>query len=170
MGAWGAVDEIPLEDTVELVTLNCTALAELTARLLPAMRERGTGRILNVGSVAGFLPGPYMAAYFASKAFVLSFSLALAEELRGTGITVTCLSPGPTPTEFGHRKTLRLRSSRSPLPVPVERVARIGYDAMTAGRRFVVPGNRVRWMARAADWLPRALTARLVAGRQKPAR
>src|SRR4029077_4424627 len=81
---------------LRMIQVNVTALTELTGLFLPGMRTRGRGRILNVGSVAGFQPGPYMAVYYATKAYVNSFSEALSEELRGSGVTVTCLAPGPT--------------------------------------------------------------------------
>jgi short-subunit dehydrogenase len=167
VGAFGRTDGIPSDDQAELVDLNCRALVELTTRLLPGMISRKSGGVLNVGSVAGFLPGPYMASYFASKAFVLSFSLALAEELEGTGVTVTCLSPGPTPTEFGSRKTLRGRKGSSPFPVPVERVAREGLEGWKKGRRIVVPGRRMRLIALVASILPRRWSARLIARAQR---
>ena len=87
----------------ELLHVNIVALTELTKLLLKPMLERGSGKILNVGSTAGFVPGPGMAVYYASKAYVLSFSEALANELEGTGVSVTVLCPGPTGTEFQDR-------------------------------------------------------------------
>ena len=99
----GRFDEIPEERIREEVLLDVLTLTELTRAYLPAMRARGAGRVLNVASTAGFLPGPFMAVYYACKAYVLSFSQAIAEELRGTGVTVTCLCPGATATGFADR-------------------------------------------------------------------
>ena len=100
-GAIGTFAEWPLPRQLEMIQVNVAALTELTGLFLPGMLERKRGGVLNVGSVAGFVPGPGMAVYFATKAYVLSFSEALAEELAGTGVTVTALCPGPTATEFG---------------------------------------------------------------------
>lgn len=167
VGAFGRTDEIPPEDQAEMVDLNCRALLELSTRLLPPMIARRRGAILNVGSVAGFLPGPFMAGYFASKAFVLSLTVAMAEELRGTGVTVTCLAPGPVRTEFGGRKTLARRKGDSPGHLPVERVAREGIDAALAGRLVVVPGAPMKGVALATALLPRRLVTRLLGNAQR---
>jgi short-subunit dehydrogenase len=99
-GLLGGFAELPLDRQLEIIQVNVAALVALTGLFLPGMLQRKRGGILNVGSVAGFLPGPNMAVYYASKAFVLSFSEALHEELRGTGVGVTNLCPGPTGTNF----------------------------------------------------------------------
>ena len=167
-GAVGHFHELPPQRQLGIIDVNMRALTELTYHFLPAMRARRRGRILNLGSIVGFLPGPYMAVYYASKAYVVSFSEALAEELLGSGVTVTCLCPGYTATEFqkaaGIRKTGMLARLR---PMPAEAVARIGYRGLMAGRRLVVPGwgNRMsvfglrfspRWFTvGAASWLQR---------------
>ena len=100
-GLHGAFAELPLARQLEIIQVNVTALTELTGLFLPGMIQRRRGGILNVGSVAGFLPGPNMAVYYATKAFVQSFTEALAEELRRTGLTVSALCPGPTESNFG---------------------------------------------------------------------
>src|SRR4051794_33560977 len=100
-GDLGPFADADLGKMLRMVQVNVTALTELTGLFLAGMRTRGRGKILNVGSVAGFQPGPLMAVYYATKAYVNSFSEALSNELRGTGITVTCLAPGPTESEFG---------------------------------------------------------------------
>lgn len=124
----------------EMVDVNVRAVVELTRRVLPGMLGRKSGHILNVASVASFVPGPYMATYYASKAFVLSFSEALAAELRGTGVTVTASCPGPTATEFGSVA----RSDRTNLfrarAADAATVARHGYRAMLRGKVVAVPG------------------------------
>ncbi len=167
VGTFGRSDEIPVEDQLELLEVNVVALAELTARLLPAMVKRGRGEILNVGSVAGFTPGPYMATYFASKAFVLSYSLALADEMKPAGVTVTCLAPGPTPTEFGRRKTLKNRKSSRPWRIPAETVAQAGWRAMKAGRPLVIPGATNRLIVRLLAALPLGIATRAVGRHQR---
>jgi len=99
-GLFGKHVDTQLHDEQQMIDVNITALTRLTKLLLPAMVERGRGRLLNVASTAAFQPGPYMAVYYATKAYVLSYSEALAEELRGTGVTVTVLCPGPTTSGF----------------------------------------------------------------------
>ena len=101
-GLHDAFVTLPLQRQLEMIRVNVTALTELTGLFLPGMIERRRGGILNVGSVAGFQPGPGMTVYYASKAYVLSFTEALAEELSDTGLTVTALCPGPTTTNFGN--------------------------------------------------------------------
>jgi len=125
---------------LELIQVNVSALVALTGALLPGMVARGNGRILNIGSTAGFQPGPYMATYYASKAFVLSFSEALSYELRATGVTVTVSCPGPIRTEFAdiaglaNSRLFRLNVASA------ESVARTAYQALHAGRPLVVHG------------------------------
>jgi uncharacterized protein len=122
-----------------MIEVNIVALAALTRLFLPEMVARGSGRILNVASMAGFLPGPLHAVYYASKAFVISFSEAIANELAGTGVTVTALCPGPVDTEFAqraHMQGVRLLKGS----VSARRIAEIGYKTMLQGRRVVVPG------------------------------
>src|ERR1035438_2534004 len=117
-GLHGSFAELPLPRQLEIVQVNVSALVALTGLFLPGMVQRKRGGILNVGSVAGFLPGPHMAVYYASKAFVQSFSEALFEELRGTGVSVTNLCPGPTESNFfktarGHRSRELHRTKRA---------------------------------------------------------
>ena len=141
LGAWGPFADTDWRVERELLAVNVVALTALTKRVLPGMLVRGAGRILNLSSTAAFQPGPLMAVYFASKAYVLHFSLALADELRGTGVTVTTLCPGPTRTGFadtaGAERSLMFRGGRGG---DAARVARAGYRAMLAGDRLVVPG------------------------------
>lgn len=149
----------------EVVRVNVEALTLLTRLCLPGMLERARGRILNVASTAAFLPGPYMAAYYASKAYVLSFSEALAEELCGSGITVTALCPGPTRTAFQKRAGMRDAPlvSGSLLPVmTADRVAEAGYAGTLRGRRVVIPGLANRLVAVGARLLPRRVLTPVV--------
>jgi short-subunit dehydrogenase len=122
-----------------MIKVNILALAALTRLFVPEMIARHSGRILNVASMAGFLPGPLHAVYYASKAFVISFSEAIANELAGTGVTVTALCPGPTETEFTHTAQMRgVRLMRN--AASARAVAEAGYQAMLEGRTIVVPG------------------------------
>ena len=139
-----------------MLAVNVVALTELTKALLPGMLARGHGRIMNVGSIGSFVPGPLMAVYYASKAYVLSYSEALAEELAGTGVTVTALCPGLTHTGFQARAGLPVGAS---MAGDVEKVARDGFAAMMRGTRVVVPGL----LNRLAVTLPRFAPRRLVA-------
>jgi short-subunit dehydrogenase len=153
-----------------MIAVNVTALTELTRRFLPPMLERGRGRVLNVASTAGFIPGPLMAVYYATKAYVLSFSEAVNEELRGTGLSVTALCPGPVDTGFQDAATLhesRLMSGLTRLVVlDVETVARIGVGAMLRGQGVAVAGVANRIQVLAFRLLPRAIAARIIAGVQ----
>lgn len=124
-----------------MIQLNVGALTALTKGMLPGMLARGRGRILNVASTAGFQPGPFAAVYSATKAFVLSFSEALAEELAGTGVTVTTLAPGPTATGFAARANMqRSRLFRPGTTMTAQQVATAGYTGLKRGRRLIVPG------------------------------
>jgi len=149
----------------EMLQVNVVALTELTRLLLPGMVDRGYGRILLVASVAGFQPGPHMAAYFASKAYVLSLGEALAYELRGTGVTVTTLCPGATATEFfqiaGTEKSIMARRLRRMMPAAD--VARLAYRGLAAGRRVVITGAMNRVTALAGRYAPRPVVLPLTA-------
>lgn len=137
-GSFATTDEAT---ELGMIRLNVGALTALTKGVLPGMLARGWGRILNVASTAGFQPGPFAAVYSATKAYVVSFSEALAEELAGTGVTVTTLSPGPTATNFPARANMeRSRLFRPGATMTAQAVAAAGYSALKRGRRLVVPG------------------------------
>jgi short-subunit dehydrogenase len=123
------------------------------------MVRRRSGRILNVASTAAFVPGPFMALYYASKAFVLSFSEALSNEVEGTGVSVTVLSPGPTRTEFAQNAGIADSSLFHGPSMGAAEVARIGYDAMMAGKSSAIAGARNRWMIRGTRLVPRSFVA-----------
>ena len=140
-GALGAFAELPLQRQLEMLQVNITALTELTGLFLPGMIQRQRGGILNVGSVAGFEPGPGMTVYHATKAYVLSFTEALAEELIGTTVTVTALCPGPTTSNFGNvANFLRERRMKKIPKMSAQKVAQCGHDAYRKGRVLAIPG------------------------------
>ena len=150
-------------EEARMLQVNVVALTMLTKRLLPGMIERRHGRVLNVASTAAFQPGPLMAVYYASKAYVLSFSEALSNETSGTGVTVTCLCPGPTGTGFQDRARMRESRLFSLLSVAsAADVARAGYDGMMAGRAIVIPGPANKAGVQAARVAPRALVRRAI--------
>lgn len=168
-GSYGALVETDPDETTAMLMTNVLALTELTAGILPGMVARGRGRVLNVASTAAFLPGPRMAAYYASKAYVLSFSEAIAEEVAGSGVTVTALCPGPTRTGFAGRSGAhRSRAFQGGLATPGA-VARAGYAGMRRGTRVVVPGVTNRLAVASVRLVPRRLLTRLVSLIQPPA-
>lgn len=160
-GAYGPFDEIDGALEADMIAANVTALTLITKAVLPGMVARGQGRIVNVASTAAFAPGPFAAVYSATKAYVLSLSEALAEELRDTRIRVTALCPGPTDTAFVERAGMgRTRVFKGPVASAKE-VAEAGYAAMLAGRPVAVVGLANRLMTFAVRLAPRALVARL---------
>ncbi len=144
-GKLGAFADVALEESLGQIELNITALTHLTKLFLGPMLERKSGKILNVASTAGFQPGPLMAVYYATKAYVISFSEALANELSGSGVTVTCLCPGATDTEFqkraGTEETLLFKLR----PMTAKAVAQDGYRALMKGKPLVIPGLK-NWL------------------------
>jgi short-subunit dehydrogenase len=146
-----------------MIELNIAVLTELTKRLLPGMTARRSGRIMNVASTAAFLPGPLMAVYYATKAYVLSFSEAIASELAGSGVTVTALCPGPTATGFQAAANLGTSMLVSGNVVATAHdVARAGWDGMMAGKTLVVPGLFNKVTAGVPRFMPRRLVAAIV--------
>jgi short-subunit dehydrogenase len=163
-GLCGPFVETDLKAELEMVQVNITSLMHLTKLFLKGMHERRSGRILNVASTAAFQPGPLMAIYYASKAFVLSFTEAIAEELRGSGITVTALCPGPTATEFqkrAHIEDIRLMKDKYLGMMSAAEAARIGYQGMQRGRVLVVPGFLNRLVVQSLRISPRAIVRRV---------
>jgi short-subunit dehydrogenase len=160
LGAAGRFDRVDPARIGEILQVNIVALTELTRLLLPGMIARGRGRVMLVASVAGFQPGPRMAAYFASKAYVLSLGEALAYELRGTGVSVTVLCPGATATNFfsvaGADNSVMARRLRRMMRA--EDVARLGYLGLAAGRRVVITGAMNRLLALAGRYAPHRIT------------
>jgi short-subunit dehydrogenase len=153
-----------------IIDLNNRALVELTHIYWPGMLARGRGGVLNVASTAAFQPGPLMAIYYASKAFVLSFSEALWEEARGTGVKVSCLCPGPTTSKFHQRAgTDAIRLLHAAAPMSSMSVARVGYRAWQRNKRVAIAGVRNRLLARFVPFVPRRTVLRIVRSLQSPA-
>jgi short-subunit dehydrogenase len=157
VGLYGAVEEQDPAELDRMVQLNVSALTTLTRLALPGMRERRWGRILNLASVVAFQPGaPYMAAYYATKTYVLSFSKGLALELQGTGVSVTVLAPGPVDTEFDDRARAGNNTLFKQLPkLSAAEVARAGYRGMMRGSMVVIPGLLSKLMALSGELPPR---------------
>jgi short-subunit dehydrogenase len=163
---YGRFAEIDPKKELEMMQVNMVALTHLTKLFLPPMLQRGSGKILNVASTAAFQPGPLMAVYYATKAYVLSFSEALAQEVRGQGVTVTALCPGPTASGFQKRADMeRSKLVQSGL-LDARAVAEAGYRGLMQGKTSVVPGLRNQVLALAARFIPRATAARLAMNAQ----
>ena len=157
-GLGGEFLETDIEREIEMIHVNVIALTHLTKLFAPAMVKRRSGRIMNVASTAAFQPGPLMAVYYATKAYVLSFSEAIAEELRNTGVTVTALCPGATATGFA--ETAQISNTRLFQKLGVADaadVARYGYKAMMRGERVAIPGWRDKLMIQSERFAPRRL-------------
>ncbi len=152
---------------LDLIQVNITSLIELTRRFLEPMLARREGRILNVASTAAYQPGPYMALYYASKSFVLSFTAALAIELNGSGVTATALCPGLTRSQFHSRA--RLHRPQNFLMMSAEEVAAIGYDALMRRKPVVIAGWLNRLMCAGSKIMPSLLTARIAGKLNEPA-
>jgi short-subunit dehydrogenase len=161
-GALGSLVTMDIETERRMIRVNIGALTDLTRLVLAGMVGRRRGRILNVASTAGFAPGPFMAVYYASKAYVISFSEALAEELRGSGVSVTVLCPGPTRTEFQTVAGMEsARLFRMPGVMDAAPVARAGYRGMMRGKRMVIPGVLNHVLPFVIRFSPRAMVVRV---------
>ncbi len=159
---YGLFADLPLEGEREEVMLNVVALTELTKLFLGPMLARKRGRIMNVASTAAFQPGPTMATYCATKAFVLSFSEALSNEVAGTGVNVTCFCPGATATGFQARAGMADSPLFTSRPMPdATSVARVGYAAMLAGKRLEIDGLLNTIMAFSPRVAPRGLVLKI---------
>jgi len=160
-GSFGEFATMPVEDTLGQIHLNVAALTLLTRLFVPAMVERHSGRIMNVASTAGFQPGPLMAVYYATKAYVISFSEALANELKPRGVSVTCFCPGATDTGFATRAgNDKTRLFQKFGPMDVKTVAADGYRGMMKGKTLVISGMKNWIVAESVRFAPRkAVTA-----------
>ena len=164
-GLLGRADAGDRKAQLAMIDLNMRALTALSLAFIPAL-ERHQGGILNVGSMAGFLPGPGMAVYYASKAYVRSFSDALHHELKPRGIRVINLAPGPVPTEFGERAGSKSINTPSLLTHKAEYVAELGYRGLMDGKRLVVPGRLNRAVVGLVSFVPRGLLLKVMDRRQ----
>jgi len=165
-GLSGPAAALSRAEQLAMIDLNVRALTELSLSFTEAL-ARHRGGILNVASVAAFLPGPGMAVYYATKAYVLSFSEALHRELADRGIRVTALCPGPVATEFQARSGMKLNRAARRLAIPAARAAHIGYDSLMRGERVVVAGLGNRIGVVLMRFLPRSLLMRLVDQRSR---
>ncbi len=156
-GQYGRFAENDLEQCMRQIQLNVTTLTHLTRLYVPQMLERKSGGILNVASTAAFQPGPLMAVYFATKAYVLHFSEALADELRGTGVTGTCLCPGATATEFHKRANATNQRILQWGVMDARTVAEDGYRALVTGKPVAISGFRNWMVAQSVRFSPRRL-------------
>ncbi|MCH5585826.1 SDR family oxidoreductase [Shimazuella sp. AN120528] len=161
-GLYGAFAKTDGQVEMDMITLNISVLTDLTKRLLPRMIANKKGGVLNVASTASFQPGPLMAVYYATKAYVLSFSEAIANELIGTGVTVTALCPGPTATGFEERANLKTSKLFQTGVMDVKTVAKQGFKAFLQGRAVVIPGWKNRILAFSTRFVPRKLVTKIV--------
>lgn len=166
-GARGDFAGMDVGTVTGMIDLNCRALVALCHAALPGMIARGGGAILNVASTAAFQPGPWMAVYYASKALVLSFSEALHEEVRGRGVRVTALCPGPTRTEFAERAGMHDTALFEQFVGDADAVVRDGLAAVEAGQAVRVSGAMNRIMAESTRFAPRGLVRWMAGALQK---
>jgi short-subunit dehydrogenase len=161
IGFGGEFGEGDINRQMDIIRVNISALTHLTGLFLPQMMLRRSGRILNVASTAAFQPGPLMAVYYASKSYVLSFSEALAEELRNTGVTVTALCPGPTKTEFAAAANIEMSRLFAAGAASAADVAQFGYEATMKGQRVAIPGMMNKLVAQANRFAPRIISTKV---------
>ena len=163
-GLGGKFAETDLATELGMIQVNIAAVVALTKLFLPEMVARKFGKVMNVASTAAFQPGPLMAIYCSTKAFELLFSEAIANELQGTGVTVTALCPGPTASEFQKRAQIentRLVKHKVLGMMTAERVAKIGYQGFMRGKRIVIPGFLNKVGAHSTRLSPRAMTTQI---------
>ena len=156
-GGHGPFDRENVDEILGMLQVNIVALTHLTRLFLPQMVARKHGRVMNLASTAAFQPGPRMAVYYASKAYVLSFSEAIASELKRTGVTVTAVCPGPTQTEFQKRAGVERSRIFQKNMMDSMTVARLGYQAMMKGKRVAITGFKNRILTTASKFAPRAM-------------
>ncbi|MCF4967539.1 SDR family NAD(P)-dependent oxidoreductase [Nostoc sp. CMAA1605] len=167
-GIHGLFSETNLNTELEMLQVNLVTLTHLTKLFLKDMVRKGDGKILNLASAAAFQPGPLMAVYFATKAYILSFSQALARELENTGVTVTALCPGPTESAFHKRTGLAgARQIESNNMMDAKKVAKIGYRALMAGKTVAIPGLKNKMLAEMVRFIPRNLVTKIVKNMQE---
>ncbi len=162
-GLYGTFLETQLEQETNMIDVNIKALTIMTKLFLPDMVKRGQGGVMNVASLVAFFPGPLMSVYYATKAYVLSFTEALENELSGTGVTVTALCPGLTSTGFVDRSGMGAsKVSQSGAIMEAGQVAEEGYRGFLRGKTIIMPGARNRLLALIPRFLPRKMVTRMV--------
>jgi uncharacterized protein len=167
-GDFGDFAKADLAKNMEMISLNISALTQLTHFALQGMLKMGKGRIMNVASTAAFMPGPGMAVYYASKAYVLSFSEALTRELKRSGVTVTTLCPGPTDTSFASAAGLGKSLMHRMLPPATSmQVAKAGYKAMINGKAIEIPGFMNKLSTMTPRFTPRSMVRNMIYGIHK---
>jgi hypothetical protein len=169
-GSYGAFAESDPRTSLDMVEVNIAALTALTRLALPGMVQRKRGRIMNVASTAGFQPGPLMAVYYATKAYVIMFSEAIANELKGSGVTVTCLCPGATATNFAGRAKMEESRLFKMGAMKSRDVALVGYKGMMAGKGLVIPGFLNKTVAMSVRFSPRKLVTAISRSLQEKAK
>ena len=167
--SYGEFSALDLTEEVAQIQVNITTLTQLTKLFLPHMLEGKSGKILNVASTSAFLPGPLMAVYFATKAYVLSFTEALSEELKGTGVSATALCPGPSSTGFVKRAKLQKSRLFAGSVMDASRVAKIGYTGLMRGKTIIIPGFQNKLQTEAPRFLPRWIVRKVVKYAQRQA-
>lgn len=160
-GSRGMVSELDTDLQVDMVQVNAAALTHLTSLFLPGIIERGQGGILNVGSLAGFQPGPYLAVYFATKAYVLSFTEALAEEISNPNIKISCFAPGPVKTEFGEKSDLEDSLLFKLSLMDLEPAVKAGYEGFRKGKTIVIPGLKQQIVPFLNRFTPRLIVRKI---------
>jgi short-subunit dehydrogenase len=160
-GSRGTVSELDTDLQVDMVQVNAAALTHLTSLFLPGIIERGQGGILNVGSLAGFQPGPNLAVYFATKAYVLSFTEALAEEISNPNIKVSCFAPGPVKTEFGEKSDLEDSLLFKLSLMDLEPAVKAGYEGFRKGKTIVIPGLKQQIVPFLNRFTPRLIVRKI---------
>jgi short-subunit dehydrogenase len=169
-GSYGAFAGSDLRTSLDMVEVNIAALTSLTRLALPGMIQRKRGRIMNVASTAGFQPGPLMAVYYATKAYVIMFSEAIANKLKASGITVTCLCPGATATNFAGRANMEESRLFKLGAMKSRDVAVAGYKGMMAGKGLVIPGVLNKTVAMSVRFSPRKLVTAISRSLQEKAK
>ena len=169
-GLYGPFAESDSKTSLAMVEVNIAALTALTRLALPGMIQRKRGRIMNVASTAGFQPGPLMAVYYATKAYVIMFSEAIANELKGSGVSVTCFCPGATATKFAGRANMEESRLFKMGAMKSRDVARAGYKGMMAGKGMVIPGLLNKTIAMSVRFSPRKLVTQISRSLQEKAK
>ncbi len=162
VGYFGYLNEIDMERELKLIDINIRALTELTKIFLPAMIQHGEGSIMNVASTAAFCAGPKMATYYASKSYVLNFTEALYEEVKGNNIKISCLCPGPVRTNFQERSGIKKKESAKKALMTPKEVAKIAYKDFKKGKLIIIPGFRNKLIIAFNKFIPRSLSRKII--------